>query len=108
MKSNLKILILSTVMMLSLQVNAGQVSEVLEPITYDGVSKLFLEEKGDIFNSISLSTRYELLNNYGKELIKDVVNDLETSETHLLKLTDDYMLISTSSARTVEMKMLPK
>ena len=78
MKSNLKFLILSAVMMLSMMVKAGPVSDVVEPITYDGISKLFLEEKGDIFNSISLSTRYELLNNYGKELIKDVVNDLET------------------------------
>lgn len=106
MKSNLKILIFSAVMMLSMQA-AGQSLEIKEPI-YEGVSKLFLEEKGDIFNSLSLSTRYDLLNYYGKESKKDVINDLETSETHLLKLTDDYMLISTSSARTVEMKMLPK
>lgn len=108
MRSFLKISILAAVMILSLQVKAQTVTDVIEPITYNGISKLFIEEKGEIFNSLSLATRYTLLNNYGKESKKDVVNDLETSETHLLKLNDDYMLIATSSARTVEMKMLPK
>ncbi len=30
---------------------------------YDGVAKLFTEEKGEIFNSLSLVARYDLLNN---------------------------------------------
>ena len=93
MRSFLKISILAAVMILSLQVKAQTVTDVIEPITYNGISKLFIEEKGEIFNSLSLATRYTLLNNYGKESKKDVVNDLETSETHLLKLNDDYMLI---------------
>lgn len=75
---------------------------------YDGVAKLFTEEKGEIFNTLSLVARYDLLNNYGKETKAEQVNGLQTSESHILKLSHDYMLIATSAGGRVEMKLLPK
>lgn len=75
---------------------------------YDGVAKLFTEEKGEIFNSLSLVARYDLLNNYGKDTKAEQLNGLQTSESHILKLTHDYMLIATSQGGRVEMKLLPK
>lgn len=75
---------------------------------YDGVSKLFVEENGDLFNSITMSTRYELINNYGRADKTELYNDLHTEETRILALTDEYMKIATSSAQTVELKLLHK
>ncbi len=75
---------------------------------YDGVSKLFVEENGDIFNSINVPTRYELINNYGRADKTEILNDLSTDETRILILNDEYMKIATSSAQTVELKLLHK
>ena len=75
---------------------------------YDGVGKLFVEENGDLFNSLSLSTRYELLNNYDRETKSEVTNNLHTSESRILDLSNDFMRIATSSGKTVEMKLLNK
>lgn len=75
---------------------------------YDGVSKFFVEENGDIFNSITVPTRYELINNFGRADKTDLFNDLRTDETRILALNDEYMKIATSSAQTVEMKLLHK
>lgn len=75
---------------------------------YDGVRKLFVEENGDIFNSINVSTRYELINNYGRADKTEILNDLSTEETRILALDDEYMKIATSSAQTVELKLLHK
>lgn len=77
-------------------------------VAYDGVSKFFVEENGDIFNSITVSTRYELINNYGRDDKTELYNDLHTSETRVLVLNDQYMKIATSSAQTVELKLLHK
>ena len=77
-------------------------------VAYDGVSKFFVEENGDIFNSIAVSTRYELINNYGRDDKTELYNDLHTSETRVLVLNDQYMKIATSSAQTVELKLLHK
>lgn len=75
---------------------------------YDGVRKLFVEENGDIFNSINVPTRYELINNYGRADKSEIFNDLNTKETKILALEDEYMKIATSSAQTVELKLLHK
>lgn len=75
---------------------------------YDGVSKLFLEENGRLFALLQLSMRYELLNNYARADASEVINNLRTTESRILKLENDYMVIATSSAKTVEMKLLPK
>lgn len=75
---------------------------------YDGVSKLFVEENGEIFNSINVPTRYELINNYGRADKTEILNDLRTEETRILVLNDEYMKIATSSAQTVELKLLHK
>ncbi len=75
---------------------------------YDGVRKLFVEENGDIFNSINVPTRYELINNYGRADKTEILNDLSTEETRILALDDEYMKIATSSAQTVELKLLHK
>ena len=45
---------------------------------YSGVSKLFVEENGELFNAISVSTRYELINNYGRSDKTEIYNDLRT------------------------------
>lgn len=75
---------------------------------YDGVSKFFVEENGDIFNTISVPIRYELINNYGRADKTEIVNDLRTDESRILVLNDEYMKIATSSAQTVELKLLYK
>lgn len=75
---------------------------------YDGVSKLFVEENGDLFNSLSLSTRYELLNNYGRDDKSVVINNLQTTESRILSLSPQHLVIATSSGRTVEMKLLQR
>ena len=75
---------------------------------YDGVSKLFLEENSGLFAPLQLSMRYELLNNYGRADASEVLNSLRTTESRILKLENDYMVIATSAGRTVEMKLLPK
>ncbi|MBO4723546.1 MAG: DUF3256 family protein [Muribaculaceae bacterium] len=90
--------VLITVIM-ALAFNAG---------AYDGVSKLFVEENGDLFNSITVPTRYELINNFGRADKTELYNDLRTEETRILALTDEYMKIATSSAQTVELKLLHK
>ena len=81
--------VLITVIM-ALAFNAG---------AYDGVSK---------FNSITVPTRYELINNFGRADKTELYNDLRTEETRILALTDEYMKIATSSAQTVELKLLHK
>ena len=75
---------------------------------YDGVARLFTDESGELFNSLSLSARYELLNNFSKGETVEVVNNLRTTESRITQLTSDHMVVATSSARTVEMKLLPK
>lgn len=75
---------------------------------YDGVGKLFVEENGELFNSLSLSTRYELLNNYDRDTKSEVTNNLHTQESRILALSNDFMRIATSSGKTVEMKLLSK
>ena len=75
---------------------------------YSGVSKLFVEENGELFNSISVSTRYELINNYGRADKTDIFNDLRTEESKILVLEEEYMKIATSSVQTVELKLLHK
>ena len=93
-----RISVLITVIM-ALVFNAG---------AYDGVSKLFVEENGELFNSITMSTRYELINNYGRAEKTEIINNLRTDETRILVLNDEYMKIATSSAQTVELKLLHK
>lgn len=75
---------------------------------YDGVARLFTDESGELFNSLSLSARYELLNNFSKGETVEVVNNLRTTESRITQLTSDHMVVATSSARTVEMKLLPR
>ncbi len=75
---------------------------------YDGVSKLFVEENGDIFNSIAVATRYELINNYGRADKTEILNDLRSDDTRVLALSDEYMKVATSSAQTVELMLLHK
>lgn len=77
-------------------------------VAYDGVSKFFVEENGDLFNSITMSTRYELINNYGRSDKTEILNDLRTEETKIIVLEDEYMKIATSSAQTIELKLLHK
>lgn len=75
---------------------------------YDGVSKLFVEENGDLFNSLTMATRYELLNNYGRADKSEVINDLRTDESRILQLDKNYMKIATSAGAVVEIKLLTK
>ena len=75
---------------------------------YDGVSKLFVEENGDLFNSLSLTTRYELLNNYGRDDKSEVLNNLHTNESRITRLTPDHMIIATSAGKTIELKLLQR
>ena len=75
---------------------------------YSGVSKLFVEENGELFNSITISTRYELINNYGRADKTDIFNDLRTEESKIIVLEEEYMKIATSSMQTVELKLLHK
>lgn len=75
---------------------------------YDGVARLFTEESGELFNSLSFSARYELLGNFSKSEKSEVMNNLRTNESRITQLTHDYMVIATSSGKTVEMKLLPK
>ena len=81
---------------------------VLDAGAYTGVRKLFVEENGDIFSIISVPTRYELINNYGRADKTEILNDVRTEETKILVLDDEYMKIATSSAQTVELKLLHK
>ena len=50
---------------------------------YDGVARLFTDESGELFNSLSLSARYELLNNFSKGETVEVVNNLRTTESRI-------------------------
>ena len=75
---------------------------------YDGVARLFAEESADLFNSLSFSARYQLLNNYSSSEKSEVRNDLQTTESRILKLTPNHMVIATSSVRTVELKLIPQ
>ena len=80
----------------------------LTATAYDGVSKLFVAENGDLFNSIPIATRYELVNNYGRADKTQILNDLQTEESRIIVLEDEYMKIATSSAQTVELKLIHK
>lgn len=80
----------------------------LSASAYEGVSKLFVEEKGDLFNALTMATRYELLNNYGRTDKTDILNDFRTDESRILKLDNEYMKIATSAGATVELKLLHK
>ena len=80
----------------------------LSASAYEGVSKLFVEEKGDLFNALTMATRYELLNNYGRTDQTDILNDFRTSESRILNLDNEYMKIATSVGATVELKLLHK
>ena len=80
----------------------------LDAGAYEGVSKYFVEENADIFNSIAVATRYELINNYDRVDQTEILNDLGTEESRVLVLEDEYMKIATSSAQTVELKLLHK
>jgi hypothetical protein len=74
---------------------------------YDGVARLFAEESGDLFNSLSFSARYQMLNNYYSNEKSEVFNNLQTTESRILNISNDDMLIATSSGKTVELKLLP-
>lgn len=73
---------------------------------YDGVARLFAEASGEIFNSLSYSARYQLLNNYTSKKTSEVLNNLSTSESRILQLNDDHMVVATSAGKTVELKLL--
>lgn len=75
---------------------------------YDGVAQLFAEESGDLFSSLSFSTRYEMLNNFTQDKNEGVVNDFQTTESRIIKLSHDHMIVATSSGKTVELKLLPQ
>ena len=105
-----KLIILLAAAAAMLQARALAEPVILLP-DYRGVAKMFVEETGDIFNTLSRSARHELLSAYGKDG-KDsasvVSNDFGSTESRLMRVTDDYMLVATSSSRMVEMKLLPK
>jgi len=92
----------------ALLIVAAIMAMTLSAYAYDGVSKLFVEENGELFNSLSLSAKYELLNNYSRDDKTVVLNNLHTEESRILSLTDEHMTIATSSGKVVEMKMLHK
>lgn len=74
----------------------------------DGIRQLFAEESNGLFQSITLATRYELLNKYDRGDTSHVLNNLRTEETRILSLTPSHMVIKTSAGKTVEMKLLFK
>lgn len=75
---------------------------------YDGVAQLFANESGDLFNSLSFSARYQMLNNYYSTEKSEVLNNLQTNESRILTLSHDHMVVATSSGKTVELKLLPQ
>lgn len=74
---------------------------------YDGVARLFAKASGDVFNSLTYSARYQLLNNYTSGQSSEVLNNLQTTESRILQLSDDHMVVATSAGMTVELKLLP-
>ena len=76
----------------------------------DGVERLFAEEPGTLFNSLTYSARYELLNKFKQNKSDEVLNNFQTNETRILKLSEKHLVVATSSSRTVELKLiaLPK
>ena len=73
---------------------------------YEGVARLFAEESGELFNSLSYSARYQMLNNYSSAEKSEVLNNLQTSESRIITLEHDYMKIATSAGKTVELKLI--
>ncbi len=74
---------------------------------YDGVAQLFAEESGDLFNSLSYSARYEMLNNFTQGKNAEVMNNFRTTESRILQLSHEHMIVATSSGKTVELKLFP-
>lgn len=75
---------------------------------YDGVAKLFVEESNGLFGLLTLTAKYELLNNYAKTDKSEVLNNLRTAESRIISLEEEHMIIATSAGKTVEMKLLHK
>ena len=75
---------------------------------YEGVARLFTEESGDMFSSLSFSARYQMVNNYSSVEKSEVLNNLQTTESRILKLEYDYMKVATSAGKTVELKLVPQ
>lgn len=74
----------------------------------EDIRQLFAKENEGLFQSLTLATRYELLNKFDRGDTTHVLNNLRTEETRLLSLTPNHMVIKTSAGKTVEMKMLFK
>jgi len=72
----------------------------------DDVERIFAEAPGTLFNSLSYSTRYELLNNFKQGKKNEALNNLGTAESRILKLSSGYLLVATSSSKTVELKLI--
>lgn len=81
---------------------------VINAAAYDKMGQLFAEENGDLFSSLTLAAKYQLLNEYERADTTEVLNNLRTSETRILHLSPNHMLIKTSAGKTVEMKLLAK
>lgn len=72
----------------------------------DDVERLFAEESGTLFNSLTYSARYELLNKFKQSRPDEVLNNFQTTESCILKLSKDHLVVATSSSRTVELKLI--
>lgn len=72
----------------------------------DGVEQLFAEEPGALFNSLTYSARYELLNKFKQDKSDEVLNNFQTTESRILKLSKEHLIVATSSSRTVELKLI--
>ena len=72
----------------------------------DGLEQLFAEEPGTLFNSLTYSARYELLNKFKQNKPDEVLNNFQTTESRILKLSKDHLVVATSSSRTVELKLI--
>lgn len=74
----------------------------------DAMRQLFASENAGVFRSLTLATRYELLNKYDRGDTAQVLNNLRTEETRILSLSPTHMLLKSSAGKTVEMKLLFK
>ena len=65
----------------------------------DAMRQLFASENAGVFRSLTLATRYELLNKYDRGDTTQVLNNLRTEETGILSLSPTHMLLKSSAGK---------
>ena len=72
----------------------------------DTMGELFVRENNGLLNSLSVETREELCDNYKNHDTGMVVNNFNDTTSRILMMTDNEMLVATSSSARVHFKLL--